>query len=75
MKRYALDPYWLTVRFAGTCHTCGRPIKRGERAFYYPNGKHLFCEAPACGQAAAADFHACAEDEAFYNRGTEQEAW
>ena len=70
MKRYALDPYWMNVRFPGTCRKCGRQIKRGERAFYYPNGKHLFCEAAPCGQAAAADFQACAEDEAFYNHET-----
>jgi hypothetical protein len=71
MKRYALDPYWMTARYPGTCRQCGRTIKRGERAFYYPNGKHLFCATGRdCGQVASADFDAAANDEAFMNRET-----
>lgn len=67
MSRYACrDPYWLTAKWEGTCH-CGGTIKKGQRAFYYPNGKRLLC-AP-CSEKAAAEFAAAAADEAFMSGG------
>ena len=63
MQYYRDDPRWISTKFKGRCHRCGKVIKRGERAFYYPKGRHLFCDGP-CGQAADTDFTACAQDEA-----------
>ena len=65
MKRYGGDPYWTAARFGGTCAKCGAAIRRGQPIFYYPNGRKVYCDAEACGQAASADFHAAASDEAM----------
>ena len=71
--RYARDPYWTTARFASRCQrtssatpgsTCGAPIRKGDRIFYYPASRSVLCE--ACGADAAADFDAHAFDEAVY---------
>ena len=70
MKRYAHDPRWITARYPATCQQCGKPIKQGDRAFYFPNGKALFCDGPNCGQQESANFDAYTFDEAFYNRET-----
>lgn len=67
--RYARDPYWLTVRYRATCDKCHGEIKPGERAFYYPTGKKMFCDMPACGQHDSARFQCAAQDEYFMNRG------
>jgi hypothetical protein len=58
---YRGDPYWLTARYTGRCGQCERPIKRGDRAWYYPKGRYIYCE--PCGQPLAARFHAEAADE------------
>lgn len=60
------DPYWLKARFDGACARCGEPIKRGDSAFYYPQGRTIL--AKPCGHAeeAARDFAAHAADEANY---------
>ena len=36
---YSGDPRQITARFASKCHTCGKPIKKGEQIIYWPNGK------------------------------------
>lgn len=59
------DPYWTTARFDSDCAGCKRRIKRGERIFYYPNGRKAYCGADACGQACSAEFSAAAFDEDF----------
>lgn len=58
------DPYWLTARFTGTCagRTCDHPIRKGDRIFYYPNGRKAYVG--PCAEAAAADFDSAAFDEA-----------
>jgi hypothetical protein len=64
MLHYKNDPYWMTAKFAGPSNNKdGTPIKKGDRIFYYPSGRQVFVGAEA--DAAAADFQACAEDEAF----------
>lgn len=69
MKTYKNDPYWTTARFAGpSANKDGTPIKKGDRIFYYPNGRQSFVGAEA--EAASADFQACAADEAFANGET-----
>lgn len=66
-NRVARDPAWIYVRYAGLCARCGEPIPQGQRAFYYPNGKKLYCYRDACGPACERDFAACAHDEMVYN--------
>jgi hypothetical protein len=67
-RRYNNDPYWLTARFNSDCAKCHKHIKKGDRIFYYPNGRKAYCEDP-CGKEASADFEAAAQDEAFMNGG------
>jgi hypothetical protein len=62
MRRYSNDPYWLNARFESQCK-CGCKVKRGDRIFYYPNGKTALCA--KCGEAAAAEFQGAAMDEAM----------
>lgn len=66
MPRYCLDPRWITARFASNCPQCRKPIRKGSRVFYYPNGKKALCE--TCGTPAAAKFEADCHDEAFLRR-------
>lgn len=61
------DPYWLTARFDSKCQ-CGTPIKKGQRAFYYPNGKRILC-AGTCGEKASREFEAARQDEAVMAGG------
>jgi hypothetical protein len=60
--RYAGDPRWITTRYSGTCRRCGERVAAGGRAFYYPYGRTLLCE--ACGGPAAAEFEEAARLEA-----------
>ncbi len=63
MRRYKCDPRWITVRFEAKCVRCKRSIHPGERAFYYPEDRSLYCEVEACGRAASREFPAIAFDE------------
>ena len=65
--RRGRDPYWLTAKYAGKCAKCGKVISAGERIYYYPNTRTVYCGGDDCGGAAARDFSACAMDEAQYN--------
>lgn len=70
MSRYnqSGDPYWMTARFAGpSSNRDGTPIRKGDQIFCYPRGRQSFVGAEA--EAAAADFKACADDEAFMTGG------
>lgn len=64
MKRYSGDPYWTTARFNGKDQK-GNPVRKGDRIFYYPRTRTV-CTGQDAEQASA-DFHAAAQDEAFYN--------
>ena len=68
MPRFALDPRWITARFASDCSNsaCRKPIRKGARIFYFPNGKKAVCE--ECGAIEAARFQASGMDEDIYNR-------
>ena len=67
MPRYSKDPYWLSARFASDCSQCRRSIKKGEDIFYYPIGKRVLCNHPACGGAASAEFEGARADEDRFN--------
>ena len=66
-RRGGGDPGWITARYAGKCTgnrgECPQVIKRGERAFYYPNGKHLLAQGCGHAEAAEADFASMRFDE------------
>lgn len=66
-RRYGGDPYWLTARFASVC-SCGKRIEKGERGFFYPNGRRMLCAAP-CGEKADREFQSAKQDEAFMGGG------
>jgi len=66
---YSGDPYWLTAKFPSSCSRCKKEIKKGDKIFYYPRTKDVFCAAGSCGDAESASFEAAAQDEYFYNRG------
>lgn len=63
MTRYAGDPYWTTGKY-GSCCKCGCSVK-GKRIFYYPKGKHVYCE--TCGVPESKSFNEAAFDEDVYN--------
>lgn len=67
MPRYQHDPRWINVRYAASCCRCGRRINKGDRAFYFPNGRDLFCDGPDCGQNESNQFDCHTADEAIYN--------
>ena len=64
---YKGDPYWTKARFNSRCCKCGESIKKGNDIFYYPRGKHVFCDKANCGQAESNSFESIAFDEAMYN--------
>ena len=63
-KGRSLDPRQMTSRFAGTCYTCKKPIKKGEEIIYWPNGNHA--EHLACGEADYRNSLASFQDEENY---------
>ncbi len=64
---YSGDPYWLTAKFMSTCTRCKAGINKGEKIFYYPRTKDVYCSEEGCGHAESASFEAAAQDEYFYN--------
>jgi hypothetical protein len=65
----ALDPRWITARFASECARtgCSGRIAAGSRTFYYPSSGKTHCAAHS--EEAAADFAALAADEAMMGGG------
>jgi len=64
--RYSGDPYWMTARYPGV-DSKGRPVKRGDRVFYYPRTKTILTGDDA--ERASAEFDAASFDEDFGYRG------
>jgi hypothetical protein len=63
MRRFKnLDPYWTTAKFDST-DANGKPVKKGDRIFYYPATRAVYTGAAA--EKAAAEFQANVQDEAF----------
>jgi hypothetical protein len=67
MKTYSNDPRWITAKFPGTDKN-GRAFAKGERVFYYPNGRVIV--AGEAAEQAAREFEASAMDECVYNGET-----
>ena len=61
----SLDPRQMTSRFASTCYTCKKQIKKGEEIIYWPNGNHA--EHFACGEADYRHSLASFQDEENFN--------
>ena len=57
---YKNDPRWITARYPGRCH-CGKEIKPGDRAMYYPRDQAIACD--ECGGVTDAQL----ADEDNYN--------
>jgi hypothetical protein len=54
------DPRFITAKYAGV-DSKGQAFAKGERVFYYPNGKRII--AGEAGKQAALDFEAQRQDE------------
>jgi len=67
MRRYQGDPYWLYLKWPGTCRRCGQTIPKERKAFRFKDGS-LYCEADPCGPTESRRFEAAAFDEAQYTR-------
>lgn len=63
MPRYPRDPYWTTAKFNST-DANGRPVKKGDRIFYYPNNRTVLTGPEA--EQASAEFQSAKMDEASY---------
>ena len=62
MKKYFNDPRPLTVRYTGTCAECGKTLKRGTQAYYWPSDGKIYCI--SCGESEYRQFLSAAADEA-----------
>jgi hypothetical protein len=67
MPRYSRDPYWTTARFSGK-DAHGRPVKKGDRIFYYPATRTILTGEEA--DQASREFSAAIADEAMMSGGT-----
>jgi hypothetical protein len=65
--RVTRDPYWLAARFRGTCDKCGGNVQAGDRIWYYPTARRVYCR--ECGLPEAAVFYATRFDETAYCGG------
>lgn len=60
MPKYRMDPRWIELRYPAECMRCNRKMAKGERAFYYPNGKAFYCDSDTCGRDCAREFFSAA---------------
>ena len=42
MRNQNMDPREITLKFNSKCAETGKPLKKGDKAIYYPNGKKVF---------------------------------
>ena len=63
MRAYPRDPYWLQTKFNSNCSRCKATIRKGARAYYYPNSKSILCDSDDCGGDAARQFESMRFDE------------
>lgn len=60
------DPRWITTMKPISCQGCEATIRKGAKAFFYPNSQTGYCTEPDCGIKNAADFEAHRQDEDGY---------
>lgn len=66
-RRGGGDPGWITVKFVTPqtiCGGCKKKLVKGERVFYYPNSRTMFCMKDECGIKESNSFNAARFDEA-----------
>lgn len=66
---YSQDPKWINAKFNSRCHRCQCEIKKGDKLFYYPRCKTVYCDKDDCGKKESASFEASAQDEYNYSMG------
>ena len=66
MASFRMDPKWITARYLGKCEGCGETINKGDDAFYYPKGKHIYGKGCGCGDAEWRSFESARCDEEVY---------
>jgi transposase len=49
------DPFWMNAKFSSKC-SCGKQISKGDKIYYYPNGRTAVCE--SCGKQGERDLRA-----------------
>lgn len=40
---------WIEARYDTKCRECGVPIRQGDRAFWTPEERSLYCDDNGCG--------------------------
>ena len=70
MNTYAGDPRFIVAKFSSVCAgtksdgmACGQAIHKGDRVFYYPNGKLALARPCGCAEKAYREFFSMAADE------------
>ncbi len=67
-----MDPRWIIVKFPGKDKQ-GKPLKRGDRALFFPRSKTLLSGPEA--EQAWREFKSQVEDEDFFNRSASSMGW
>ncbi len=65
MKRYKGDPRRITARFNSSCVNCDAEIRKSESAYYWPQGRLIYCV--VCGEPEFRQFESIAADEEAYH--------
>lgn len=65
-RAYPRDPFWIKAKYPGK-DINGKPFKKGDRVFYYPNTKTFLTGADA--EKASREFEAAKADEYNMTRG------
>ena len=60
------DPRWITSNKTIVCAGCAGTIRKGSKAFFYPNTQTGYCTETDCGIKHAADFEAHRQDQDGY---------
>ena len=68
-KSYSRDPRWIRAKYPAVCASCKGGISAGQNAYYYPNGRKLYCDDDSCGGKCHRDFEARSFDEEVYQQG------
>lgn len=64
MRKYSLDPRFITAKFNSNCSKCKTAIKAGEQILHSPADAKIYCN--SCGTPIYQDFLSNAMDEEVY---------